>query len=130
MKILIAEDDYANRKYLYELLREYGECDQVIDGLETVEAYVLAYGEGDPYDYLFVDIMMPKIDGLKALETIRAFEDRENLDTDKRSKAIIISGLSPEEALKNSQSLNDLFFLSKPFNAQDIERIMKNLKRF
>ena len=41
MKILIAEDDFAGRKYLFKLLSEYGECDMTIDGIETVEAFVI-----------------------------------------------------------------------------------------
>ena len=37
MKILIAEDDSASRKFLFKLLSQYGECDMTVDGIETVE---------------------------------------------------------------------------------------------
>ena len=38
MKILIAEDDLASRKFLHKFLSQYGECDLVVDGMETLDA--------------------------------------------------------------------------------------------
>ena len=34
MRILIAEDDLASRKFMYKLLSPYGECDITVDGME------------------------------------------------------------------------------------------------
>jgi len=74
MRILIAEDDYASRKFLYKFLSAYGECDITIDGIEAVDAFMLALDEGKPYDLVCLDIMMPKLDGTRALKAIRDVE--------------------------------------------------------
>jgi two-component system chemotaxis response regulator CheY len=88
MKILIAEDDYASRKFLFKLLSQYGECDMTVDGIETVEAFAIAYDIGKPYDLLCLDIMMPKIDGLKALKTIRDYEKKKGIAESYKCKVI------------------------------------------
>ena len=59
---------------MFKLFSQYGECDMTIDGIETVEAFVMAYDLGKPYDLICLDIMMPKIDGLKALKAIKSLD--------------------------------------------------------
>ena len=38
MKILLAEDDYATRKFMSGFLSKYGECDVTVDGMEIGRA--------------------------------------------------------------------------------------------
>ena len=42
MRILLAEDDYVTRKAMDSFLSKYGECDVTVDGLEAVDAFMLA----------------------------------------------------------------------------------------
>lgn len=128
MKTLIAEDDYVSRKFLFKLLSKYGECDMTVDGIETVEAFVIAHDMGKPYDLLCLDIMMPKIDGLKVLKTIREFEDKKKIDKKKRCKIIIISALSESEVVFDEMSGEDIIYESKPITVEDIKKAMKTLK--
>jgi two-component system, chemotaxis family, chemotaxis protein CheY len=74
IKILVVEDDFGSRRMMQKLLEEYGPVDVVVDGEEAVSAFKLATGEKAPYDVVFLDIMMPKMDGQEALKLIRAFE--------------------------------------------------------
>jgi two-component system chemotaxis response regulator CheY len=74
MKILIVEDDSISRKILYKFMSEYGECDITVDGMEGLDAYLIALNEGNAYDLICLDIMMPKVDGVKVLKTIREIE--------------------------------------------------------
>jgi len=83
MRILIAEDDYASRKFLYKFLSAYGECDITIDGIEAVDAFMLALDEGKPYDLVCLDIMMPKLDGTRALKAIRDVEKQRGIEGDR-----------------------------------------------
>ena len=50
MKVLIAEDDFASRKFMLRFFEKYGECDVTVDGKEAVEAYKMAIECGEPYD--------------------------------------------------------------------------------
>ena len=67
MKILVADDDPINRKYLRILLTHEGhtvvECE---DGLAT-----LACLEQDPWDAVISDVLMPQLDGYRLCYEIR-----------------------------------------------------------
>jgi two-component system OmpR family response regulator len=67
MKILIVEDDREAAAYLAKGLREAGHS---IDLAETgLDGYALA--EGGDYDILIVDRMLPKLDGLSLIRSLR-----------------------------------------------------------
>ena len=71
MKILIAEDDRISRNFLQKFMQTYGEVDVAVDGMEAVDLYMDSIKNNSPYDLLCLDIMMPKVDGLKVLKVIR-----------------------------------------------------------
>ncbi len=128
MKILIAEDDFASRKFLFKLLSQYGECDMTVDGIETVEAFVIAHDLGKPYSLLCLDVMMPKIDGLKALKTIRDFEKKRGIEESRKCKVIITSALSETEVVFGSFSTENEVYATKPMNAENVMDAMKKLE--
>ena len=67
MKILVIEDDQEAAGYLVKGLAESGHvADQVADG-ET--GFMMA--RGGEYDVLIVDRMLPKLDGLSVVESLR-----------------------------------------------------------
>ncbi|MEI6415153.1 MAG: response regulator, partial [Pseudomonadota bacterium] len=66
MKILIADDEFPNRKLLRDYLKSYGHCDMVANGKAALELFTADLEDGDPYDVVFLDIMMPEMDGQKA----------------------------------------------------------------
>ena len=128
MRILIAEDDFVSRKYLFKFLSKYGECDMTVDGIETVEAFAIAHDSGNPYDLLCLDIMMPKIDGLKALNTIREIERRKKIQDSKRCKVIMISALSETEVKVDDSKKEYEVYTTKPIEIENIISAMKELK--
>lgn len=68
MKILLVEDDADTAAYIANGLRETGHTlDHVPDGREG-----LALATGRPYDVLVVDRMVPGLDGLTLVKTLRA----------------------------------------------------------
>jgi two-component system chemotaxis response regulator CheY len=127
MKILIAEDDFASRKFLFKLLSPYGECDMTVDGIETVEAFVIAHDIGKPYDLLCLDIMMPKMDGLKALQAIRDFEKKKGISGPEKCKIIITSALSETEGVFDSFSTENEVYATKPIDAETVKEALKKL---
>lgn len=93
MRILIAEDDLTSRKFLFKFLSKYGECDMVVDGLEALDAFLMSIKDEKPYDLICLDIMMPKVDGVKVLKNIRDFEIQKNIIPENRSKVIMTTAL-------------------------------------
>ena len=71
MKVLVAEDDIASGKFLSKLLTKYGEVVLATDGIEAVDEFVKSVQDGKEFDLVCLDIMMPKLDGYKTLESIR-----------------------------------------------------------
>lgn len=93
MRILIVEDDFVGRKVMHQLLLEYGQCDVAVDGLEAVKAFDLAWAAGQPYDVMFLDIMMPNMSGHEALKIIRDKEKERGVQPANEVKVIMASAL-------------------------------------
>ncbi|MES9997472.1 response regulator [Desulfovibrio aminophilus] len=74
MRALIAEDEFLSRKILLSYLTPLFDVDIVVNGKEAVDAFKMAGEEGRPYDLILMDIMMPEVDGMQALEIIRGEE--------------------------------------------------------
>ena len=67
MRLLLAEDEAALSKALVAILeRNHYSVDAVFDGQAALD-----YLESDNYDGVILDIMMPKVDGITVLKTLR-----------------------------------------------------------
>ena len=94
MRMLIVEDDFVSRKLLYKYLEPYGEVDVAVDGEEALKAFELAIQEKTPYDIVWLDIMMPRLDGRQALKRIREIEQQLGIAGLARVKTIMTTALS------------------------------------
>lgn len=127
MRILIAEDDLVSRMFLFKFLSPYGECDLTVDGMEVVEAFMLAHSQGKPYDLICLDIMMPKVDGMRALELIREIERQKKIDEKDRVKIIMITALNDQKTVQKSFKMGCEVYASKPINTEKLIEVLKNL---
>jgi len=67
MRILVIEDDESTAAHVAKSLRQHGHVvDQAADGRDG-----LFLAAGEPYDVLIVDRMLPGLDGLALVKTIR-----------------------------------------------------------
>jgi two-component system chemotaxis response regulator CheY len=128
MKILIVEDDLVCRKFLSKFLSLYGEVDVVIDGIEALDAYVLSMKDNHPYDLISLDIMMPKVDGVKVLKAIRDYETSKGFLPEKRVKVIITTALQESPLVQKSFEIGCEAYVSKPINTEELLDILKDLK--
>lgn len=127
MRILIAEDDQTSRLYLQKILSSFGDCDTTVDGMETMEAYLLALQEEQPYDLLCLDIMMPKANGIKVLNAIRDLEKKKKIKKDKRVKVIVISALAQVQLINDSITPGYDIYLPKPVETAKLTQAMREL---
>jgi two-component system chemotaxis response regulator CheY len=114
-KVLVVDDSMFVAKQIGQILTSEGY--EVVatagDGLDGVEKYK----EMCPnVDIVTMDITMPKMDGITALEQIMAF--------DKNAKVVMISALGKEELVKKALLLGAKNYIVKPLDRKKVlERI-------
>ena len=108
MRILVADDEPGIRLLLHDALIRYGhEVACVENGTEAVE-FVL----NNQVDAVFMDIRMPKGDGVWALKEIRK--------THADLPVVMITGCSQREFIDETMEHGSLACLIKPFSIRDI----------
>ena len=90
MKTLVVDDDMTTRLILRRVLSRFGPVDCCGDGIEAVQAGRLALDAGQPYDLICLDIMMPVMSGLEALQLIR--QEEECRGYSRASRVVVITG--------------------------------------
>lgn len=108
MRLLLAEDEKALSNALVALLKHAGySVDAVYNGADAVD-----YLESGVYDGAILDIMMPKVDGITALKTIRA-----------KGNAVPVLLLTARTETDDKVEGLDAGaddYLTKPFNAKEL----------
>lgn len=128
MKILIAEDDFASRKFMLRFLTQYGECDITVDGMEAVDAFTMALESNEPYDLVCLDIMMPALDGYQALKGIRDIEKEKGIPEEKQAKIIMTTALSEGRNVTKAFELGCVAYAGKPIDQTKFENVLKKLE--
>ncbi len=125
MKILIAEDDFASRKFMLKFLSNYGECDVTVDGMEAVDAFLMALEDGEGYDLVTLDIMMPVLDGYQALKAIRDIEKERGIPEEDMVKIIMTTALNEGRNVKKAFELGCTVYSGKPINQEKFEGVLQ-----
>lgn len=127
MKILLAEDDYVTRKFMTDFLSKYGDVDVTVDGMEAVDAFMMAMEDEDPYDLVCLDIMMPVMDGYQALVGIRNLEKERNIEGKDGVKIIMTTALNEEKNVKMAFDLGCTIYSGKPIDKERFEQALEKL---
>ena len=127
MKILIAEDDNTSRKFLTKFLSQYGECDQVVDGLEALDAVLISLKENQPYDLICLDIMMPKVDGVRVLKHIKDLETQKGLLPEKKAKIIMTTALAETQIVQSAMEVGCDAYAAKPIDTEKLVEVLIKL---
>lgn len=117
MRILLAEDERSLSRAVIALLEKNNySADAVYDGQEALE-----YLESGNYDALILDLMMPKMDGITVLRTLR---ERGN-----PIPVLILTAKSEvdDKVLGLDAGAND--YLTKPFSTQELMARIRAMTR-
>ena len=108
MRLLLAEDEKSLSHALVTILeKSHYSVDAVYDGQEALE-----YLESEAYDGLILDIMMPKVDGITVLKTIRKQGNK--------IPVLILSAKSEIEDKVDGLDAGANDYLAKPFDACEL----------
>ncbi|MBO5088581.1 MAG: response regulator [Lachnospiraceae bacterium] len=127
MKALVAEDDFASRKFITNYLNQFGECDATVDGMEVVDAFMMAYEAEEPYDLVCLDVMMPVMDGYQALKAIRDIEEEKGIPVEKRVKIIMMTALNEERNVKKAFEMGCTVYCAKPVDIEKLKEVLQKL---
>lgn len=121
-RILVVEDNELNMEIICTILENYGiETEQAVNGKEAVRR--MEESVPGHYDMIFMDIMMPEMDGLEATRTIRNL-DREDC---KKIPIYAMSANAFDEDVKRSLASGMNGHLSKPVNLQVLEKTLRKV---
>lgn len=117
MRILLAEDERSLSRAVIALLQKNNySADAVYDGVEALE-----YLDAENYDAVILDIMMPKMDGLTVLRTIR--------ETGNQIPVLLLTARSEvaDKVLGLDTGAND--YLTKPFATAELLARLRAMTR-
>ena len=117
LDMLIADDEETIRTYFVRVLNRLGhECDEAVDGKDCIKKC-----SQKKYDVVFLDLVMPLIDGNTVLKQIR--KDSPEL------AIIFISVQDDEDAIREILDAGATAYLTKPISSDDIEGVVYTLQQ-
>ena len=123
MRLLLAEDEKELSDALVTVLKHNNySVDAVYNGEDALD-----YLNADNYDGAILDIMMPKVDGLKTLKVIRGLEKQYATPPEDHLKIIMMTAISDVDYVKEAFKLGCDAYASKPIDVQKVEEVMKHI---
>jgi diguanylate cyclase (GGDEF)-like protein len=113
---LVADDNRINLKVALAFLRAHNiRADTAGNGLEAVEKV-----KAKPYDIVFMDHMMPEMDGVEAVRRIRALAEDGGGERFRTMPVIALSANVAAEARDAFSAAGANDFIAKPIDAADL----------
>jgi CheY-like chemotaxis protein len=121
---LIVDDNYINLKLLATYLsRKSYPFVTAVDGILAVEAYRAGHGN---FSCIFMDIQMPRMDGITATRAIREYERQQQLPA---VIVVAMTGLASEEKQREAEASGVNVFLAKPVKLKALDGILERAAR-
>lgn len=115
-RILVVDDSGFMRSIVRRMVEGLGHevIAEAENGIEAIAQYKL-----HSPDVVTMDITMPEMDGLVALQHI--------IDYDAKASVVMATAMGQDAMVKESVSRGAKDFLAKPFNEEEIARILERL---
>jgi signal transduction histidine kinase len=118
-EILIVDDIPTNLRVAAELMAPYQmQIDTCQSGVEAVEMV-----KNKRYDLVFMDHMMPDLDGIKATKLIRALDDADGYYQNLPMIMLTANAVAGQREMFLENGVND--FLAKPIEMQKLNAILE-----
>lgn len=117
-KVLIVDDSRTSRRMLKNILAEDGH--EVVGEAENGQIGYEKFIELDP-DIVTLDITMPVLDGLGALEKIMTLNEN--------AKVIMVTAAGQKNKMMEAIKQGATEFIQKPFEPEQILNVINNVSR-
>ncbi len=126
-RILVVDDDPSIVSLLQGHLKDYGQCTTASNGSSAVSAFRGLLDQDKCFDLVCLDIKMPGMDGLEALNKIRELEKSYGVSFRQHSRVLMVTALdTPQDKLKAFKDACD-GYLTKPFDKGQVERAVETV---
>ncbi|MEJ5226511.1 response regulator [Thermodesulfovibrio sp.] len=120
MRILIVDDEAIIRELMLQIIDEIEDLDietlEAADGLEGLELI-----KKEKPDIVFLDIMMPKLNGFEICRILQNEPPSWNM------KTVILTAKGQEIDKQTARELGVKWYITKPFKIDDIIKLLKEL---
>ena len=118
-KALVVDDEPMNLVVATSLFRDY---EMIIDTAGSGKEALSKYHDND-YDIVFMDHMMPEMDGVEAMKKIKS------MAADMGREAIVVALTANVVSGAREMFINEGFdgFIAKPIDTSDFERVMQRV---
>ncbi|KAG9948304.1 hypothetical protein KCU85_g5036, partial [Aureobasidium melanogenum] len=123
LRLLLVDDNKINLQLLVRYCKSK-KHDYVTaeDGVEAVEAFCSHQQDATTkFDFICMDISMPRMDGLEATRRIRSFEQSHGMQA---SKVIALTGLASAEAQQEAFTSGVDQFMTKPVRLKELGEVL------
>ena len=128
LRLLLVDDNKINLQLLVRYCKskkhDYATAE---DGVKAVEAF--SQNQKDPalkFDFVCMDISMPRMNGLEATRRIRSFEHSNELTA---CKVLALTGLASAEAQQEAFSSGVDQFMTKPVRLKELGEVLSGARR-
>ncbi|MCO4783038.1 MAG: response regulator [Candidatus Cloacimonetes bacterium] len=128
MKILAVDDNFVNRRLLQKIVIGYGDVDHASDGIDAVAAITMSIEEQDPYDLVLLDVLMPNMDGIEVLQSIRSLEKLNGISPSNGVKIIMVTASSSVKHVMTAFREGCESYITKPITKDKVLNEMIKLK--
>lgn len=116
-KILVIDDSNTNLVLLESLLRKNGyDVSSALSAMEGLEKL-----KDQKADLIYLDFLMPEIDGLGFMDLLRANKEWEDIPV------VILSAISDEEIIRRSMEKGVVDYITKPISVHKIIDLTKKI---
>jgi CheY-like chemotaxis protein len=116
-RALVCDDDMPIRRMVRDLLEERGfEVIEASNGQEALDAILR-----EALDLVVIDFLMPKLDGMQVIRSVRLDPERCNLPI------ILLSAISKSQILDEDKSAKPDAYVNKPFHPKKLAKLIDRL---
>lgn len=126
IKILLVEDELTSRRTLISFLHPIGEVDICVNGNIALNVAKKALENNQPYELIFLDIMISNLDGISTLKKIRQLETYHGVKEHAKSKVIMTSANADKDVILKAAQAGCTSYMIKPI---DKKRLYNEIRK-
>lgn len=118
LKILIVDDSIFSQKVTTRLIKKFLDDVEIFCANDGKEGFI-KYKNIKP-DYIFLDLLMPKLNGKEVLGLIREYNND--------AKIFVVSADVQKSVRQEIEALNVMSFINKPFSEEKAQLVCEMIR--